>query len=81
MTQSYISKLFKEETGQTFVSYVRQLRFQYVKQELKFSDRSIKDIVQEAGYQDVANFSRLFKTNEGVTPGEYRRICQEKTKA
>ncbi len=81
LTQSYISKLFKEETGQTFVSYVRQLRFQYVKQELKFSDRSIKDIVQEAGYQDVANFSRLFKTNEGVTPGEYRRICQEKTKA
>lgn len=76
LTQSYISKLFKDETGQTFISYVRQLRVRYVKGELKDTDKPIKDIVQEAGYADVANFSRMFKAMEGMTPGEYRRIAK-----
>lgn len=76
LTQSYISKLFKDETGQTFISYVKQLRFSYVKKQLAETQLPVKDIVTDAGYVDVANFSRSFKAVEGVTPGEYRRAMQ-----
>lgn len=76
LTQSYISKLFKDETGQTFISYVKQLRFSYVKKQLAETQLPVKDIVTDAGYVDVANFSRSFKAVEGVTPGEYRRGMQ-----
>lgn len=76
LSQSYISKLFKDETGQTFISYVKQLRFNYVRKQLTETERPVKDIVIETGYTDVASFSRSFKAEEGVTPGEYRRLRQ-----
>ena len=72
LTQSYISKLFKEETGQTFISYVRELRLSYAKRELIETDRPIKDIIADSGYIDAASFSRTFKAQEGTTPSEYR---------
>ena len=33
----------------------------------------IKEIAASAGYNDLTNFTRKFKSMEGVTPGEYRR--------
>lgn len=76
LSQPYISKLFKDETGQNFVAYVRQLRFVWVQRELSDTDRPVKDIVLDSGYMDVANFSRSFKAFSGVTPVEYRRQSQ-----
>lgn len=78
LSQPYISKLFKDETGQNFVAYVRQLRFAWVQRELSDTDRPVKDIVLDSGYMDVANFSRSFKAFSGVTPAEYRRQRQER---
>lgn len=76
LSQPYISKLFKDETGQNFIAYVRQLRFAWVQRELSDTDRPVKDIVLDSGYMDVANFSRSFKAYSGVTPVEYRRQSQ-----
>lgn len=72
LTQSYLSKLFKDETGQTFVNYVKQLRLDYVKKQLTETDLPVKDIILSSGYTDVANFTRSFKLAEGVAPGQYR---------
>lgn len=76
LTQSYISKLFREETGQTFISYVRELRLSYAKRELMETDRPIKDIIADSGYIDAASFSRTFKAQERITPSEYRMRMQ-----
>ena len=76
LTQSYISKLFKEETGQTFISYVRELRIGYAKRELMETSRPIKDIIADSGYIDAASFSRTFKAMENITPSEYRARMQ-----
>lgn len=76
LTQSYISKLFKEETGQTFISYVRELRIGYAKRELMETNRPIKDIIADSGYIDAASFSRTFKAMENMTPSEYRAHMQ-----
>lgn len=77
LSYSYISRVFKEETGQSFLSYVTQLRFGYVKQQLAETARPIKDIIADAGYYDLTNFLRKFKHIEGVTPGQYRAEHQQ----
>jgi AraC-like DNA-binding protein len=77
LSQSYISKLFKEETGQNFISYVKQLRMSYVKKQLMATDLQVKDIILDTGYVDVANFARTFKQEVGLTPLQYRHNIRQ----
>lgn len=74
LSYSYISKIFKDETSQTFSAYITELRIHYVKQQLVLTSLPIKDIISNAGYIDTANFMRKFKQLEGITPGQYRQI-------
>lgn len=74
MSLSYFSRFMKEQTGYTFTEYVTQLRMEEVKRQLKLSERPIKDIVLDVGYADVSNFMRKFKSAEGITPGQYRKL-------
>jgi YesN/AraC family two-component response regulator len=78
LSYSYISKIFKDETNQTFSSYVTELRLKYVKQQLIQTNLPIKDIIATAGYIDAANFMRKFKQKEGITLGQYRQIYEQK---
>lgn len=72
LSESYLSRFFKQETGYTFSQYVTMLRMNRVKRLLETTDMPIKDIVQSVGYSDPANFTRKFRQQEGMTPGEYR---------
>ncbi|MDF2907918.1 MAG: AraC family transcriptional regulator [Herbinix sp.] len=78
LSYSYISKIFKDETSQTFSAYITELRFNYVKQKLTQTSLPIKDIISDSGYIDAANFMRKFKQNEGITLGQYRELYQQK---
>ena len=73
LSYTYVSKIFKEETGFSFLAYLTQFRFQYIKAQLLTTDTPIKEIAASAGYNDLTNFTRKFKSMEGVTPGKYRR--------
>lgn len=68
----YFSKLFKDETGQTFVEYLTELRVGHAKEMLRNPSVSIKEICIEAGYSDPNYFSRIFKKVTGMTPTEFR---------
>ena len=70
----YFSKLFKEETGQTFVEYLTGLRVEKAKQLLRDPNISIKEVCVSAGYSDPNYFSRIFKKVTGQTPTEYREM-------
>ena len=73
----YLSRLFKEETGETFMEYLTSLRMKKAMELMKDPDNSIKDICAEVGYSDPNYFSRIFKKSEGVTPTEYRESMKE----
>ncbi|WP_168735612.1 AraC family transcriptional regulator [Cohnella fermenti] len=73
VSPSYISRLIREQTGTSFLDYVQQLRIQAVKREMLATDRPIKEIILEAGYQDMSSFIKKFKKSEGMTPGDYRK--------
>ncbi|TVY08840.1 helix-turn-helix domain-containing protein [Paenibacillus cremeus] len=74
MTTSYLSKMFKQETNQTFTEHLKQFRLKEFKKGLVETNKSIKDLVVEIGYWDVPSFSRMFKQAEGMTPGDYRKL-------
>lgn len=68
----YFSRLFKEETGSTFVEYVTELRIETAKKLLLQDKFSMKEICAAVGYSDPNYFSRIFKKNAGITPTDYR---------
>lgn len=74
LSVSYLSRFLKEQTGYTFLEVVTHLRMEEIRRELKHSDRPIKDIIQNAGYYNIQSFNRKFKSLEGVSPGEYRKL-------
>lgn len=70
----YISKIFKEETGESPINYLIKIRLEKAKDILLNSDSgSIKSIANQVGYDDVYHFSKLFKKYYGVSPLHYKK--------
>lgn len=72
ISQTYFSRLFKLETGQSFVDYLTEMRLEKAKSLLKTEEMSIKQVCFEVGFNDPNYFSKVFKRSVGVTPGEYK---------
>ena len=70
----YLSKLFKEEKGETFINYISDKRLEKSRQLLETTELSIKEITAEVGYNDQNYFSRIFKSKYGLSPKEYRKV-------
>ncbi|HEY4390636.1 MAG TPA: helix-turn-helix domain-containing protein, partial [Paenibacillus sp.] len=69
---SYLSRIFKQETGENFVTYLT--RFRIEKAQYYLRDRSFKvyEIADKVGYRNTAYFSKIFKKMMGLSPEEYR---------
>ena len=68
----YLSRLFKEEKGITFINFLTDRRLEKSRELLSNTDLSIKEITASIGYNDQNYFSRLFKSKYGLSPTEYR---------
>lgn len=71
VNSSYLSRLFKEETGKPFSSYVLERKMVRAKAILQEGAR-VYDAAAAVGYRDVSYFTRVFRKYWGVTPGEIR---------
>lgn len=70
----YISKIFKEETGESPINYLIKIRLEKAKEILEETQEgSIKSIATQIGYDDVYHFSKLFKKYYGISPQNYRK--------
>jgi AraC-like DNA-binding protein len=69
----YLSRFFKEQTGETFIDYVNQQRVNLGKKLLAEKDWTINDITLKAGFTNSNTFIRVFKRYEGITPGQFRK--------
>lgn len=74
LNPAYFSALFKKETGKTFSDYLVERRLRAAQYLLQSTGKSISEIAETVGYNDVKYFSKLFKKHMGVKPSEYRRI-------
>lgn len=72
LTMTYLSHLFKEAFGVTFQDYLKEKRFDYARELLSTTSRSITDISVSSGFSDVRYLTKLFRERMGCTPSEYR---------
>ena len=75
MSASYLSNLFREETGVTLTEYINRLRIERASVWLRLSDESIAKIGERVGFLDENYFTRVFKRIKGVPPSVYRRTA------
>lgn len=66
-------RLFKEETGESPQLYSRRRRIEYACELLHFTERSMEEIAEAAGFADRYHFSRVFSKILGFPPAAYRR--------
>lgn len=76
LTPQYLSSRFHRETGQTISAYISEQKMRYAKNMLKHSEMNISEIADYLGFEDARYFSKFFKTNQHITPTQYRRIKQ-----
>jgi transcriptional regulator GlxA family with amidase domain len=72
VSYSFFRKMFKKYTGVSPGQYHLQLRITRAKELLISTDKSIKEISYELGFQSIFYFSNMFKKKEGVTPSYFR---------
>lgn len=73
LSREYISRRFKQETGENIVEYLSHIRIEKAKELLTNPELRIFEISQAIGYQDEKYFSKVFKKLEGVSPNKFRK--------
>ncbi len=71
LNPSYCSTLFKEETGETIGSFIKNYRLEIAKDELERGS-TVKTTADAVGFVDQYNFSKWFSKNVGMSPSDYR---------
>lgn len=72
LSRSYVSGIFKAETGQTLSSYMNGVRTEKAKQMLKNPAIPLSDISGMCGFEDQSYFTKVFKKMTGISPKKYR---------
>jgi len=81
MNKSYISEVFKQKTGLSFIEYLTIVKMERAKKLVGDGRLKAYEVAELLGFKDVEYFSRLFKKYTGITPSEYRQgIAGEKQK-
>lgn len=74
---SHFMRWFRQVTGTSFIHYLNRFRLEKAFQELKTTDKTVLEISQEVGFDNLSNFNRLFKKQFLMTPRELRTVKKE----
>lgn len=77
MNAAYLSTLFKEEVGITYVKYLTNVRMEHAR-ELLLKGFTVSEAGSMVGYSNYRYFCDVFKREVGQTPGEYRGNVRKK---
>ncbi|WP_342421128.1 AraC family transcriptional regulator [Paenibacillus sp. FSL E2-0178] len=72
ISYSYMRKIVYEQTGNSMIDFVNQLRIEKAKELLLDTECSIKQIAAEVGYYNVQSFNRFFRKYEGMPPSSFK---------
>jgi len=71
INSSYLSRLFKQEMGVVFSTYVLERKMERAKSLLQ-DGLKVYDAARQVGYRDVSYFTKVFRKYWGVNPGEFK---------
>ena len=72
LAPSYLSTVFKKETGQNMSKFIKSYRMERARDMLENSMAKIVDIGAMCGYQNVSYFCSSFREFYGVSPQKFR---------
>lgn len=72
ISRPYLSKKFKEDTGETLADFILKEKTEEAKRLLRYSDKSLTAIGSYLGFSSPSHFSRVFRAYTGSSPREYR---------
>ncbi len=75
LNPSYLSRIYKQETGMKLSVFIESVRIQKSKELLQDERQKIAAIAQAIGYDSPTSFTRFFKNACGITPQAYRDQC------
>ena len=76
LNREYFCRFFKQNTGNSFIQYVNQVRINHIYQELLHTDESVQEILEQHGFFNQKLFYRMFKERYGCTPREARDMAR-----
>jgi len=68
---TYLSMLFKEQVGTTYIKYLTNVRLEKAKKLLN-EGYKVKEVSEMVGYHNSRHFSELFKKTVGLTPDQFK---------
>ncbi|NLL46865.1 MAG: AraC family transcriptional regulator [Clostridiales bacterium] len=72
LSRSYLSSVFKNETGYSLFNYINRVRVEKSKLYLLDNSISLVDVAALCGFEDQSYFTKVFKKATGVSPKKYR---------
>lgn len=77
MNPAYLSVLFKDEVGMSYIKYLTQVRLTHAK-ELLLDGHKVMEVSELVGYNDYHYFCSIFKKNIGQKPNEFKGSVRKK---
>ncbi len=74
ISKNYFCALFKNETGENFLTFVTRTKMERAKILLKNNNMKVYEVCDYLGYNDTTYFTRIFKKYSNMTPYEYKKI-------
>ncbi len=78
ISPTHFSEMFKKRLGISFTDYVTRVRMTEAMQMLKYTDKSVYEIMNDVGYNSSSAFYEKFKECHHMLPGDVKRYQQEK---
>ncbi len=78
MSEVSFSRLMKRHTGYSFVDSLNEIRLGHVTRMLIDTNQTIAEVAFRCGFNNMANFNRIFKAKKGLTPKEFRKNYEGK---
>ncbi|MDL2300359.1 AraC family transcriptional regulator [Clostridiaceae bacterium OttesenSCG-928-D20] len=75
-SKSYLTKLFRDHTGKSIMSYYQELKLNRAKELISERTLSFTEIAERLRYNSIHHFSASFKKQIGMTPSEYLNSVQ-----
>ena len=72
-SSSYVSRNFNKVVGMNINTYINKLKVEVSKTYLITSNKTIADIAEIVGFEDLSYYSRVFSSFLGIPPAEFRR--------
>jgi two-component system response regulator YesN len=73
LNKSYLSQLFKQQTGENFSNYLTRLRIEKAKELLRMPDQNLFSVCEAVGFWNTSYFGQVFKKSVGLTPSDYAK--------